>query len=255
MTYHHNDKQLLYFKMEDYEGHNYIGDIFQLTSNGKIRRPKEFIYNVTNYIKDIDVNTFDEQGWSLLHIASNNGLLSIVQLLLDNGADVNIRKRCHSIFCCEFNQREMDQFGNLTKCRWTPLMLAMSNEHYEVATLLLQHNADPNVWKGTKYNPLVMCYDESMIHTLVKHGADINTRDEHGNPLILCHNYRRLKTLISCKADINIGNDGDTALSLACRYNNYETVKLLLRHGAIVDDVIINNTKDHKITSLLQEYL
>lgn len=39
----------------------------------------------------IPVNTFDQSGWSPLHIAAGHNHLDIVKLLLQNGAQVNIK--------------------------------------------------------------------------------------------------------------------------------------------------------------------
>jgi FOG: Ankyrin repeat len=37
-----------------------------------------------------DPNQLDEEGWNALHYASENGFEDIINILLENGADVNI---------------------------------------------------------------------------------------------------------------------------------------------------------------------
>ena len=39
----------------------------------------------------ISINMLDQSGWSALHLAAGHNNLEMLKLLLDNGADVNIR--------------------------------------------------------------------------------------------------------------------------------------------------------------------
>lgn len=41
----------------------------------------------------IPLNTLDQSGWSALHLASGHNNVEMVKLLLDSGADANIRVR------------------------------------------------------------------------------------------------------------------------------------------------------------------
>lgn len=41
----------------------------------------------------IPVNTLDQSGWTPLHVAAGHNHLEIVQLLLRNGAEINVKVR------------------------------------------------------------------------------------------------------------------------------------------------------------------
>ncbi|CUS23994.1 LAQU0S13e00914g1_1 [Lachancea quebecensis] len=72
-----------------------------------------------------NVNDQDNAGNSPLHEAALNGHLNIVQLLLHNGADVNIQSH--------------------EPVKDTPLIDAAANGHLKVVKLLLKYNADPTI--------------------------------------------------------------------------------------------------------------
>ena len=66
-------------------------------------------------------------------------------------------------------------------------------------------------------------------------------------------------------AIINLkGNCGDNALNFAVKGKKYDVCKLLLKHGADVNNIcnngksileIVNNTGDHNIIALMKEHL
>jgi ankyrin repeat protein len=63
-------------------------------------------------------------GLTALHYASREGLLAAVQALVESGADVN-------------KTSPVDKS--------TPLVIAISNGHYDVAKYFVEHGADPNI--------------------------------------------------------------------------------------------------------------
>ena len=148
-----------------------------------------------------NVNMFNDEGESLLHVAAGPNYaktynpdllveaevspsLEIVQLLLDAEANVNTR----------------DKNGA------TPLYRAV-------------------LWGDTK-----------ILNLLLTYGADINTKDLEGDtPLHVAaiHGASETKWLLEHGADVNAKNNaGNTALSLAQRYNHAETINLLKSYEA-----------------------
>lgn len=71
----------------------------------------------------LDANLKDGQGWPLITLASQNGDLNMVNLLVSRGARTD----------------ESNPWG------WTPLMFAALNGHTKVAGFLLSEDADPSI--------------------------------------------------------------------------------------------------------------
>lgn len=113
-----------------------------------------------------DVHTGTLNAQTPLHAASwsQNPKPGIIRLLLEYGADVNSE----------------DDTG------WTPLfLLSSSTGNLEVAKVLLEHGADPNV--RPRCSPLYAALQRGhldLVQLLLKHGADPNARDDHGDTLL-----------------------------------------------------------------------
>jgi len=133
--------------------------------------------------KGADVNLKGEAWYGPLHAAAAKGHIEVVKILLENGADVNI-----------FHQNK-------------PLHYAAMNGHIEVARILLAHGADINA-KGTD--------EAAPLHTAVSN-----------NRLAM------LKWLLSQGANVNPrAAYGCTPLHFAAFGNNVEIGKILVEQGA-----------------------
>lgn len=97
-------------------------------------------------------------GSTPLHYAASVGNLPMTKLLIEQGADVNMR----------------DQGGN------TPLKRATQMGQLETAVWLLQNGSDPNATATNGQSPLhvaVIRNRPSMVDLLLKHGADQTKKD------------------------------------------------------------------------------
>lgn len=59
-------------------------DIFGYTRDNNLEK-------LTSALKEVDINSKDEDGYTVLHLAADRGYLDIVAFLIGSGADLNIR--------------------------------------------------------------------------------------------------------------------------------------------------------------------
>ena len=105
----------------------------------------------------------DVYGWTPLHAASYNGHIEIARLLLQNGAEVNVR----------------NNYG------WTPLHFAAFQGHVDILHLLVENGADLEAeddggWRALHQSAL--CGHLAFVKELVtRYHVDINATENHGN--------------------------------------------------------------------------
>ena len=148
--------------------------------------------------------------------ALSGGHFRVAELLLQNGARVNVREdpplyrtlhfsddddRFHAV---KFLLRHGANANVMGEKNWTPLCLATLNGHPEVAQMLLEHGANvsrPNIeghtplhLVSTRMDPDLPGEDERYIlaRLLVEHGADVDAQDEQNRtPLHFASYYGR----------------------------------------------------------------
>ncbi len=156
--------------------------------------------------------------------------LSLAQVLLEQGADVNAKDKNNA----------------------TPFLLAARTGNGNIAQLLLQHGADDKVEDNEGKTPLHMIFLKarsyfkasrviSFAQLLLERGADVNAKDKNdATPLLLAIRWRNYKTawiLLEHRADVNVmTNVGETPLHLLSggRYSDVPLARLLLERGADV---------------------
>ncbi|KAF4340762.1 hypothetical protein FBEOM_5323 [Fusarium beomiforme] len=198
-----------------------------------------------------DVNAGNDLTYGgALYNASEEGLHEIVELLLEMGADVNIK-------------------GGIFE---SPLRIASINGHFQVVNLLLNKGAETDkkgderigvlstasyaghidvvrllLDRGWEVNsvssPLVKASYQGhidIVKLLLKRGADVNLPDWEGSTAIqfatFGGHFDIVKLLISNGADLHAkGGSIGRSLSIAARRGFIEIVKLLLEKGADVN--------------------
>ncbi|XP_071384146.1 protein phosphatase 1 regulatory subunit 16A [Centroberyx affinis] len=112
-----------------------------------------------------DVNTQDDNGATLLHIASANGYLTVAELLLENRSQVETK----------------DSDG------WTPLHAASCWGQIQMVELLVSHGASLNSKSILEETPLDVCADEEVRAKLMdlkhKHDAIMKSQDRQKGTL------------------------------------------------------------------------
>ncbi len=159
----------------------------------------------------------DGDGWYGIPLvdACLYGYYDTAQLLIKNGADVNIRTR---------------QTGT------TPLCAAAECGDIKIAKMVIKNGADivEKALLGACY-----CGKTEMAEFLIDNGLDMNLKNHHGIPLIIVaveEGHTGTVDMLAKKgADVNAQDEnGYTALMTARQKEDIETVKVLLAHGADV---------------------
>ncbi|MEQ9404637.1 MAG: ankyrin repeat domain-containing protein [Cyclobacteriaceae bacterium] len=133
-------------------------DIFEAASLGE----DTTVYQLLETDKNL-LNSFSTDGFTILGLATFFGHLSLVEILIQKGADPNISAN--------------NQF------RVTPLHSACAISNYEIADILLKHGADVNARQMSGVTPLHSAAHNGQFEIsdlLIKHGADVNAKMEDG---------------------------------------------------------------------------
>jgi hypothetical protein len=131
----------------------------------------------------------------------------------------------------------------------------------DIVSLLLAHNADPNLGGGEDSPPIVaaaMYGEEKILMKLIDAKADVNVfgGDDDSTPLInaaaCIPGLDALQKLLDAGADINLSDsDGNTALITASEIGDEEAVQFLLSNGA--DIMHLNKSGQSAIQVALKE--
>ncbi|KAM0881259.1 hypothetical protein ACQ4PT_033053 [Festuca glaucescens] len=140
------------------------------------------------------VNGKDEEGWAPIHSVASSGNAKIIEILLDQGADVDLatdagrtalhytaskgrRAIAETLIARRANVNKKDKFG----C--TPLHRAASTGNADMCECLIEEGADIDAVDKTGQSPLmhaVICEDRGVALLLIRHGADVDIEDKEG---------------------------------------------------------------------------
>ncbi len=120
--------------------------------------------------KTVDINSTLLDDWTALHLAANEGHKEIVEILIENGSNIEAE----------------------TRMKRRALHIACLRGNLEVVKILMNANADKNTKDKDSYSPLHFAsengYNE-IIKVLLENGACPNGKNYQGNtPLDLCLN-------------------------------------------------------------------
>ena len=172
-----------------------------------------------------DVDIMDEGGRTPLHLAVSQGNVVMTQLLLERGADTNIRRRD------SFTQGD----------EWPPLHYAVVNNLCIIAYILLKHdetsiNYQPASSRRTVVHNATAADKHEMLALLLQHGPNLELKDAESATALHLAVLRRSRIaadlLISAGANIEAGTYKPLAMAIESR--NSDMVKVLVEHGANV---------------------
>ena len=163
-----------------------------------------------------DVNAQPTIGVSPLINASFMGRTKVVKVLLDSGADVNMKR----------------YVAGDTALMWV--------RKANLARLLIQAGADVNMVDSDhlRRTPLLRAHNAAVAKVLIDHGANVNAVDWEGKtPLIRAAKYKQanlVKVLLDAHADIHVKDkSGYTALMWAKKKRKPKVMHLLIQAGAV----------------------
>jgi ankyrin repeat protein len=184
-------------------------------------------------------------GDTLLHAAARCNNLMAVKLLVECGADVNVKNQTGqtplheaayigSVPVGAFLLQHGATINSIAAYKLTPLNVALSYEHEDFALLLIQQGAallEPPIGEDTV---LHLAADKGMItvaEQLLKKGALVNAKNYYGyTPLdkaITAGQLEMANLLIQAGADIQ-----PLSLHTAAHKNDKDLIELLLANGA-----------------------
>ena len=202
---------------------------------------EKFIDLLNTKIKD--PNLVNQQGDSLLIMASTLGYTDAVRWLLSMGADVNMQNYntgdtaiLRSVY---MNHNEITRMLGYARAdlnisnnyNQTPMSIAIERKDGGLVDFFLANGAKAGVNAGTLFRS-VANKNFVGVMAMLKGGVDPNVQNEKGNtPLIIAASLGdslSVKNLLAYRANVNTANDeGNTALIYAARYNHPDTVLLL----------------------------
>eukprot|EP01104_Vermistella_antarctica_P007426 TRINITY_DN182_c0_g1_i1.p1 TRINITY_DN182_c0_g1~~TRINITY_DN182_c0_g1_i1.p1 ORF type:complete len:525 (+),score=130.19 TRINITY_DN182_c0_g1_i1:398-1972(+) len=132
----------------DFVSKDPIGDIWIAVEQGDTKKVSSvFTHHRVANDTPIDLEVYNSEGWSPLHLAVRRRHGEIVDVLLKNGANPNIYRRSD---------------------KWTPLHTACLKEMMPIASSLVRAGADVDFLNKTGRSPLNLCKSDTLADTLAE---------------------------------------------------------------------------------------
>lgn len=176
-----------------------------------------------------DVNKIISKGRTLLHIAAENGQKEIVELIIDDGANINVLS---------------------VLFKYSPIGLAAQSNQKEIVKLLIAKGANLNTRGIRGRTPLDLAVQANLIeiaNLLRKNGGKTGywlRAEESIHIAVMAGHLEAVKNHLAAGTNVNSkGKGNQTPLHYASMFGKEEIVKLLISHGA---DVNAKNNDDRK---------
>ena len=208
------------------------------------KRSKVVTYLLT---QDANKNLPSKQGWTALHIASQNGLTFIALRLLGKHLFLLPAKKTNKSPIAILREKQFQtgvaHVNAQSNTGKTPLSLATQYGHLAMMAALLENGAAPDIANQDNITPLWVAADQedaTAVQMLLDYAADPNICPKNGGtPLqnaVRKNHLSVISSLLIIKSaehqkSVN-AEDKNTALYFAAALGNEEAAILLFEHGA-----------------------
>lgn len=216
-------------------------------------------------LPDFDINYKNGNGTrpaSPLHISLQKNNKEIMMLLIENGADLEIKdeywnsvlKSAAECCNCEMVELLINNGANIDSQdndNWTALMMAAANEDHEVIRLLMRFGADRYIVSSDNQLAVDLAFEQKDIISMILIDDGLINDEYDGESLIIrsCKNNNEEDVLFlhSKGADFNRKNaDGESALGIL---ESHEALSENLQ--ALRDKLILEADIDQETNSVL----
>nr|XP_056706081.1 fibronectin type 3 and ankyrin repeat domains protein 1 [Euleptes europaea] len=198
--------------------------------------------------KQVVVDTLNKLGYSALMVASQKGFGRLVEILVENGAEVNKKNSSGKdslMIACFSGHLDIVQYLRSQGASWetrdlggcTAMHWAADGGHFDVVQWMIEDGCKVDVKDiGLEWTPLMRVCAVSgksdVAALLIEAGANVNLKDKDGKtPLMVAalNNHEELvQVLLEKGADITVKNEyGKGALEMARSLNRMSVVSLI----------------------------